>query len=59
MAPALKSCFEITINLKQKNLNFGVAIYLKNRHLRQARNRYTISQKIFHKNHLNTNNWYI
>ena len=32
MAPALKSHFETTINLKQNNLNFGVTIYLKSRH---------------------------
>jgi len=29
MAPALKSCFERTINLKVNNLNFGSTIYFK------------------------------
>ena len=41
MAPALKSCFETTITLKQNNLNFGQTIYLKSRAERQAANRYT------------------
>jgi hypothetical protein len=41
MAPALKSCFETTINLKQKNLNFGETNYLKSQAARQAANRYT------------------
>jgi hypothetical protein len=40
MAPALKSCFETTINLKQNNLNFGETIYLKSRADRQAAKRY-------------------
>ncbi len=31
MAPALKSIFEIKLNLKQNNLNFGETIYLKSR----------------------------
>ena len=43
MAPALQSCFETTINLKQNNLNFGVTIYLKSRAVRQAANRYVQS----------------
>ena len=40
LAPALKSCFEITINLKQNNLNFGETIYLKSRAERLAAKRY-------------------
>jgi hypothetical protein len=39
MAPALKSCFERTINLKLNNINFGETIYLKSRADRQAANR--------------------
>jgi hypothetical protein len=41
MAPALKSCFEITINLKQNNLNFGETFYLKSRAVRQEAKRYS------------------
>ena len=40
MAPALKSCFETMINLKENNFNFGLTIYLKSRADRQAANRY-------------------
>jgi hypothetical protein len=36
MAPALKSCFEETINVNENNFNFGVSIYLKSRADRQA-----------------------
>jgi len=42
MAPALKSCFERTIILKENNFNFGVTIYLKSRADRQVANRYRI-----------------
>ena len=40
MAPALKSCFETMIILKQNNFNFGPTIYLKSRAVRQAAKRY-------------------
>jgi hypothetical protein len=40
MAPALKSCFETMIKLKENNFNFDVTIYLKSRADRQAANRY-------------------
>lgn len=40
MPPALKSCFETTVNQKENNFNFGVTIYLKSRAVRQAANRY-------------------
>ena len=39
MAPALKFCFERTVNLDQNNFNFGVTIYLKSRADRQAAKR--------------------
>ncbi len=39
MAPALKSCFVTTVNLKENNYNFGVTIYLKSRAARQAAKR--------------------
>jgi hypothetical protein len=42
MAPALKSCFERTINLKENKFNFGETIYLKSRAVRQAANRQTV-----------------
>ena len=42
MAPALKSCFETMINLKENNLNFGETIYLNSRAARQAANRQTV-----------------
>ena len=47
MSPALKSCFEITINLKQNNLNFGETFYLKSRAVRQAANRQAVKKHIF------------
>lgn len=40
MAPALKSHFETTLNLKENNFNFGTTINLKSRAVRQAPNRY-------------------
>jgi hypothetical protein len=39
MAPALKPCFETTINLKENNINFEQTIYLKSRADRQAAKR--------------------
>jgi hypothetical protein len=36
MVPALKSCFETMINLKENNFNFGETIYLKSRAERMA-----------------------
>ena len=39
MAPALKSCFERTINFKENIFNFGETIYLKCRAVRQAAKR--------------------
>lgn len=40
MAPALQSCFERTISLKENNFNFGTTINLKSRAVRQAAKRY-------------------
>jgi hypothetical protein len=40
MAPALKSCFERMINVKENNFNFELTIYLKSRADRQAAKRY-------------------
>lgn len=40
MAPALKSHFETTINLKENNFNFGTTNNLKSRAERQAAKRY-------------------
>jgi hypothetical protein len=45
MAPALKSCFERTINLKENKFNFGETIYLKSRAVRQAAKRYERVEK--------------
>jgi len=39
-APALKSCFVRTLNLKENKSNFGTAIYLKSRAERLGTNRY-------------------
>jgi len=40
MAPALKSCFETMIKLKQNKFDFETTIYLKSRAVRQAAKRY-------------------
>jgi hypothetical protein len=36
LAPTLQTCFEITINMRENNFNFGTTIYLKSRADRQA-----------------------
>jgi hypothetical protein len=40
MAPAFKSYFETTTNLKENNFNFGTTIYLKSQAKRQAAERW-------------------
>lgn len=45
LAPTLQTCFEITINMRENNFNFGTTIYLKSRADRKAANRYELAIK--------------